>query len=197
MGFPTGQTETAKATLTHFILDAGASRFTVQAFATGLLSVMGHNPVIGIRKFGGEVNFSSDALDGSRLKLVIEAASLGVQDDISDKDRREMERVMNEELLETGRYPEIVYEASVVGVTKLGEGLYFANINGNLSFHGVSRSQPVTARVAFYNASLRASGDFTLRQSDYRVEAFSLAGGALKLKDELKFSFEIVARRQE
>jgi hypothetical protein len=44
---------------------------------------------------------------------------------------------------------------------------------------------------------LRASGDFSLNQTDYGIKLVSVAGGALKLKDELKFSFEIVAWREE
>ena len=44
---------------------------------------------------------------------------------------------------------------------------------------------------------LRASGDFTLKQSDYQIKPVSVAGGALKMKDELKFSFEMVARKKE
>jgi hypothetical protein len=44
---------------------------------------------------------------------------------------------------------------------------------------------------------LRISGEFPLRQSDYGIEPFSFAGGALRLKDELKFNFELVARKQE
>jgi hypothetical protein len=44
---------------------------------------------------------------------------------------------------------------------------------------------------------LRISGDFTLRQSDYGIKPVSFAAGALRLKDELKFNFEMVARRQE
>jgi hypothetical protein len=44
---------------------------------------------------------------------------------------------------------------------------------------------------------LRASGEFTMRQSDYGIKPISVAGGALKVKDELKFSFEMVARKKE
>jgi hypothetical protein len=44
---------------------------------------------------------------------------------------------------------------------------------------------------------LRASGDFILKQSDYGIKPVIVAGGALKLKDELKFSFEMVARAKE
>jgi hypothetical protein len=44
---------------------------------------------------------------------------------------------------------------------------------------------------------MRLSGDFTLRQSDYGIKPVSFAAGALKLKDELKFHFELVARQKE
>jgi hypothetical protein len=55
----------------------------------------------------------------------------------------------------------------------------------------------ISVRVALLGIMLRASGDFTLRQSDFDIRPESVAGGALKLKDELKLSFEMVARSQE
>jgi polyisoprenoid-binding protein YceI len=189
--------ETAKATLTHYVVDARASRFTVQAFATGILSAVGHNPTIGIRNFSSDVHFSAEALQGSGFHLSIKTASLTVQDDISDKDRREIERLMNEQVLEIPKYPEIVYEAPVITITKLEDSLYSAALDGNLTLHGVTCRQPVTARVAVFGTMLRASGDFTLKQTDYQIKLISVAGGGLKLKDELKLSFEMVAREQE
>jgi polyisoprenoid-binding protein YceI len=189
--------ETAKATRVHYVIDARASRFTVQAFATGLLSAMGHNPTIGIPNFCGEVNFSPESLQGTGFRLRIQATSLGVQDDISNKDRIEIERLMNEQVLEIAKYPEIVYEAPMVSITRLSDSLYAASLDGKLSLHGITRKQLVTARIAVFGNMLRASGDFTLCQTDYAIKLVSVAGGALKLKDELKCSFEIVAREQE
>lgn len=189
--------DTAKATLVHYVIDAKASRFAVQAFATGLLSAMGHNPTIGIRNFSGDVSFSPEALQGNAFRLSIKMTSLSVQDDIADKDRREIERLMNEQVLEISKYPEAVYEAPVISVTRLGDSLYSAALDGTLSLHGVTRRQPVTARIAVFGTMLRASGDFTLSQTDYQIKPVSVAGGALKLKDELKFSFEMVVREQE
>jgi polyisoprenoid-binding protein YceI len=104
---------------------------------------------------------------------------------------------MNEQVLEVNKYPDILYKASVASISSLGASLYSAALNGSLSFHGVTRNQPVTARVAMFGEMLRASGDFTLRQSDYQVKPVVVAGGALKLKDELKFSFELVARLKQ
>jgi len=189
--------EPAKAGLAHFIIDPKASRFTVQAFASGILSAMGHNPKIGIRTFGGAVDFNPETLEGGAFRLTVQSASLAVQDDISDKDRGEIERLMKGDVLEVARYPEIRYEAATIAVSRIDGSLYSATLNGNLSLHGLTRSQPITARIATFGEMLRASGDFTLRQSDYQIKPVSVAGGALKLKDEVKFSFEMVARKQE
>ena len=185
------------AVRTRFVVDARRSRFTVQVFAAGLLSAMGHNPTIGIRSFSGEVEFAPGSLDAGALRIAIQAASLEVLDDVSDKDRREMERVMKNDVLEISRYPEIAFQASAISVTRLDTSLYAATLAGALTFRGVTRNQPLSARIIDSGDMIRASGDFTLRQSDYQVKPVSFAGGALKLKDDLKFAFEIIARRLE
>jgi len=193
----TATVEAAEKVTDRYVIDGRASRFTVRAFATGLLAAMGHNPIIGIRDFSGVMSFNPDKLEASSFRLSIKASSLSVQNDISDKDRREIERLMNQEVLETATFPEIGYEAPGISVTKMTDMLYSATLNGDLTLHGVKRSQTITARVALLGSMLRASGDFSLNQTDYDIKLVSVAGGALKLKDELKFSFEIVARREQ
>lgn len=178
-----------------FVIDSKRSRFTVQAFATGVLSAMGHNPTIGISIFSGEATFAPETPEACGLRLTIQAASLAVQDDISDKDRREIDRVMKADVLETEKYPEIRYEASSVSISKIDGSLYFATLNGSLSLHGITRAAPVPVRIVSLVDMLRASGDFTLKQSDYQIKPVSVAGGALKLKDELKLSFEMIAKK--
>jgi polyisoprenoid-binding protein YceI len=181
----------------RYVVDGRSSRFTVRAFATGVLAAMGHNPTIGIRDLSGELKFNPDKLEAGPLKLIARSSSLSVQDDISAKDLREMERLMNQEVLKTAKFPEIVYQASNISITKMADTLFAATLNGNLTLDGVSRSQPINVRVALLGSVLRASGDFSLNQTDYDIKQISVAGGALKLKDELKLSFEIVALRQE
>jgi polyisoprenoid-binding protein YceI len=60
-------------------------------------------------------------------------------------------------------------------------------------------TQPLTlqANVNVLGTLLRIGGDFTLRQSDYGIKPVSFAAGALRLKDELKFTFDLVARKQD
>ena len=113
-----------------YVIDSRSSRFTVQAFATGLLAKMGHNPTIGIRDFSGEMKFNPEKLEAGGFRMVIKSASLSVQDDISDKDLREIERLMKAEVLETEKFPEILYEASSISVTKMADMLCSATLNG-------------------------------------------------------------------
>jgi polyisoprenoid-binding protein YceI len=194
----TGEPPMASTTETtvHYVTDTRASQFTVQVFSGGLLSAFGHSPVIAIRDFSGEVEVNPDNLDLSSLKVTIDPASLTVKDDISDKDRREMELAMQEDVLETSAYPEIVYECSNLAAAKIDEGQYSVTLNGELTLHGVTRSQSVPARVVLADDSLRAFGMFSLQQTDYDLKLVSVAGGALKVKDELKVSFNILARKK-
>ena len=187
---------TPQATTVRYLIDAKRSTFIVRGFATGMLSAFAHSPTIAITDFQGEVEWSSGALEDASLRLVIQAASLNVTDDISDKDRREIEHKMHHEVLEADGFSEIIYECPrVSSIQKLGEGLFTVVLNGELSLHGVTRTQPVSARVTLNGDTLRAAGDFSVRQSDYEIKPVSAAGGTVKLKDELKLSFNITARK--
>ena len=50
------------------------------------------------------------------------------------------------------------------------------------------------AQVNVMGDRITASGQFVVRQSDYGIKPVSIAGGTLKLKDEIELSFDIVAR---
>ncbi len=43
--------------------------------------------------------------------------------------------------------------------------------------------------------TLRAQGSFAINQSDFRLKIASVAGGTLKMRDELKFAYFILGRR--
>jgi len=181
----------------RFMIDAAASRFTVKAFAGGLLSALAHNPTIAVREFSGEARVDLAELERSSLVVTANADSLTVIGDVPYKDRPEVERAMHEDVLQSQRFPEIIYECSRVSDSKTGDGLYWASLNGELSLHGITRNQVIPARIFVDETSLKASGEFSLRQSDYHIKLVSAAGGTIKVKDELKFSFELVARRQD
>jgi polyisoprenoid-binding protein YceI len=179
----------------RFVINNTVSRFTVQAFASGFLSAFGHDPKIAIRDLKGEIHFDPAHIEKSTMHLVIRADSLSVTDNISDKDRRDIEGDMRAKVLETDKYPEIIFDVSGVTVNKTEGGQSNVTLNGELTLHGVTRSQKVPATLAVTGDMLRAFGEFPLRQSAYNIKPISAVGGGLKVKDEVKFVFDIVARK--
>jgi polyisoprenoid-binding protein YceI len=181
----------------RYVVDTRSSQFTVQAFASGLIAAIAHSPKIAIRDWTGVVQMASIALEGASLKVRVKPASLEVLDELPDADRRELQRVMNREVLKTAEFPEIVYDSSELAAEKLKEDLYRLNVRGRLTLHGVTNEQDFVAQASLGVDSARAYGSFTLLQSDYGIRIASIAGGTLKLMDELKFSFYVVARKAE
>ena len=187
---------TEGATVRH-VIDPAQSKFVVQVFATGLLSAFGHNPKIAVNDFGGEVEFKVGAtpLAGARLVLKVHADSLEVVEG-NERDREEIRRKMQEEVLEIRDFPEIVYECSRVIASGSGNR-YWASLKGELTLHGVTHPVPVSAIVTVSENGLRASGECKVRQSEFGIAAVSAAAGTIRVKDEVSCTFDIVAKRQE
>ncbi|HEY0547742.1 MAG TPA: YceI family protein [Pyrinomonadaceae bacterium] len=190
-----GEDENRRA---RYRLVADESRFTVQAFAEGLFSAFGHDPVIAIRDFTGEVEFTPGTLSDASVRMAIKTDSLAATDDVKEKDRAEIDHMMRADVLETAKYPEIVFTSTSVTAQRLGEGRYRARVIGDLTLHGVTQHNLwIQAEVTIKEEKLRAQGQFSLKQTDYQIKPVKVAGGTLKVKNELKFSFEIVAAKQE
>jgi polyisoprenoid-binding protein YceI len=183
----------AENALLGYRLDPKPSRFTAQVTAGGLLASFAHNPVIAVREFTGEAQFQHDALDRASVHLEISASRLEVASGASDKDKAEIEQRMHRDVLETDTYPVISFNSTSVKAASLGSNQYRVEIIGQLTLHGLTNEQTISARVILGPDRLRASGEFTLRQTDYGIEPVSVAGGALKVKDEVKMAFDVIA----
>ena len=190
-------TETAaKTDVVHYRLLAEQSTFTVQAFAEGLLSAFGHDPVILIRDFTGEVQFVPGSFENALLKVVINAKSLTLSGEVKEKDRLELERTMRDEVLEVEKYPEILFSSTNISASRLAEGRYGGRIIGDLTLHGATQKNLwISPETTLSTEGLRAQGEFSLKQTDYGIKPYSAAGGTIKLKNELKFSFDIAAQK--
>jgi polyisoprenoid-binding protein YceI len=180
-----------------YVLDPAKSRFQARASAIGLLSAFGHNPTIAIRGFKGEARFDPEAPEQASLRFEIHTSSLAVTGEVNEKDRHEMERAMREDVLETDRFPEIRFVSSAVEAARITEGMFRMKIAGALTLHGVTRDLEIPCNIIVAGDSLRANGEFSIRQTDYGIRLISVAAGTLKLKDELKFTFDIVAQNRK
>ena len=178
----------------RYVFDPTVSRFTVQAFATGLLSMFGHNPTIAIRDFDGGVEFIPGTYENAFVNMNVNTATFEVLDEMKHNDREKLQDEMFDKVLDVARFSRAVFESNRIEVQSQTAPLV-VHVDGQLNLRGVTQPHSFSARVSHSDASLRIFGDFSLLLSDYGIRPVSVAGGALRLKDELKFRFEIVAKR--
>ena len=181
----------------RYVIDAGASKLTLRTYAAGMLSSFGHNPAFSARKFAGAVELDGDGTHTGSLKLSIDVGSLDLQGDFSARDRWDIMHIMNDEVLEAEAHPTIVYDAPSGRTTikPAGGNQFEVTTKGDLTLRGFTRPHPVNARVLIHGDMLRASGEVSINQPDYKLKAVTVAGSMIKVKDEVKLTFDIVARK--
>ena len=180
----------------RYTLDPAASRFTVQAFVSGMLSGLGHSPIFAIREFTGELRFAPDSPGEGSFRLTVKTDSLAVTDSVSPKDRDEIVSRMRQEVLETATYPEIVFQSTQMTADKIADDWYRLQLAGELRLHGVMKPHKLDTQLRLADDQARLSGQCTLLQSAYRIKPVTALAGMIQLKDELKFDFDLVGQKQ-
>jgi len=183
--------------LKNCVIDPRASRFIVRAFAGGIGAGLGYGPTLAIRDFEGGTSYHPVTLEDASLWVKVKAASIVVAEEMSEDERRQLEALLNEEVLRTSKFPEVSFKSLKIRPVEVTTGLYRIDVSGNLTLNGITRTHSFVMQVSLNSHDVRAYGDFTIRQSDYEIRRVTIAGGLLELQDELKFSFYILARPRD
>jgi len=181
----------------NYNIDARSSQFRVHAFASGLIAAVAHSPKFEIRDWVAETKAVPTKLEAGTLRVSVNASGLELVDEVRESERREIYRVMHSEVLETSKFPDIVFDGRWVVSDNPGRDIYAVKAEGSLRLHGVTNTHTFDARVTFGPDSFRAHGEFMVFQGDYGINTASIAGSTLKLRDELKFSFFVVGRKAD
>lgn len=181
--------------VTRYRLDASQSRFMVRAFSGGPLWFKGHDHFIAVRDFSGEAQLTPGTITPASLQITARADSLAETRDVfTEQQKQIINREMREVVLETAKYPEITFKSTDI-TGKLAGMQFEAKIGGDLTLHGVTRHIVIPAQVTLNGNTLRAQGEFTVKRGDYNVKATSAVHGLVRVRDKLKFTFDIVAHQ--
>src|SRR4051812_45629593 len=145
--------------MARYRFDPSMSRFTVRAFATGLLSFLGHSPTFTVRDFAGSVCFGDTPAADLRLEVTVRAAALELADAVKPADRRDIEETMRRDVLGVAAHPEIAYRAAGAAADAVAAGRYRLRLNGRLSLRGVTREQTVGAELLVFGDGVRVRGE--------------------------------------
>jgi hypothetical protein len=163
-------------------IDPTRSTVTVRVFKSGLFKAFADDHVI-------EAPVAEGSLDDSAtptVQIAIEVRAMRVLDpSLSPKDRREVQiRMLGPEVLDGERFTQIRFRS--VAIQQADAGRW--SVRGELDVHG--QTHPVTVNVV--RAQGHYKGSTSLKQSTFGITPISIAGGTVKVKDELKVDFDIV-----
>lgn len=164
-------------------IDAARSVLAVHVGKAGLFSAAGHEHWVDAPITRGE--FSEGA--GAHVTFEVDARKMTVRPDekTSAGDRAKIQDTMQTSVLESGKFPAIRFHST--NITAVGGQTW--KVTGTLTLHGVSK--PVAVEVRRDGDTY--AGSAHLRQTAFGIRPVSIAGGAIKVKDELDIEFKIRA----
>jgi polyisoprenoid-binding protein YceI len=179
----------------RFQIDSGRSKFMVHASRGGLAWFKGHSHDIAVRDFTGTAELALDALNPASLEMTVQAASLEETNAVFTPEQKGIiNKELDEIVLESAKFPEITFKSTDVK-GKLTGGKFAIEIGGDLTLHGVTKHIKIPATVSVEGDTLRATGEFEIDRKDFNVNATNAFHGFVRIKHELKFTFDIVGQR--
>src|SRR5438046_8950611 len=180
----------------RYRLDSSQSKFIAHAMAGGLLWFKGHDHLVAIREFSGEAQLTSDQITPASLEITAKTGSMVETSSVfTDQQKQIIDKELREIVLQPDQYPDIVFRSAQVSGKKLSADQYDLNINGNLTLHGVTRQISIPSKVTLTGSDIRAVGEFSIDRSDFKVKATSAFHGLVRVRDRIKFTFDIVGHR--
>ena len=180
----------------RYRLDASQSKFIAHALRGGLLWFKGHDHLVAVRQFTGEAQLDRSSLAASSLEITAKTATMEETSSVfTDAQKKIINKELHDIVLLPDQYPEIVFKSTRVTGKATGANQYELEIKGDLRLHGVTRQITIPTRVSTTGNELRAQGDFSINRSDFSVKATSAVHGLIRVRDKLKFTFDIVGHQ--
>jgi polyisoprenoid-binding protein YceI len=168
-------------------LTSESGELLVKTGRTGMGRRAGHDLVIEVTRWQGEVTVASARPEDAMVSVEADVDSLAVREGLggvkplTDKDRADIQNTVRD-ILDSKAHPKIRFTST--RVTRSAESV---TVEGNLTIRG--GTEPVTIRGEI--AEDRVRGSATVAQTRWGIKPYSAFLGALKLADEVGVEFDL------
>jgi polyisoprenoid-binding protein YceI len=164
-------------------IDRQRSVVTVRVNKAGLFSAFGHDHEIRAPIQGGSLDEEKRAVE-----FTIDSRTLRVVDPgASEGDRSQIQQTMlGPKVLDCEQFPQIKFHS--IAVESSGANRW--RVAGELMLHGQTHAVKVEAN----GGDGQYRGSTKLRQTEFGITPVSIAGGSIKVKDDIWIEFEIVGK---
>ena len=193
--------ETIPAGAKVFDIDPQRSIVTIRVYRSGPMAKLGHNHVItSAEETGFAWRGPTPTRSGFELRIPVStlvvddpaaraAAGPDFEGAVPDSARDGTKKnLLRAEVLDAAQFPDVTVRASGLGGTWQDPVA-----QADVTLKGVTRRVEVPLDLADAGGTLTARGTFRLRQTEFGMVPFSVAGGAIQVADEIVLGFEIVA----
>lgn len=186
---------------TIYQIDPRASVLDIHVFRGGTFARLGHNHVVSSKSVTGRV-WMRPQLSASGFQLSFPVADLIVDDpearraagsdfppEIPAADRDGTRKnMLRKEVLDAEHYPNVRVESVAVAGS-----IPMAEVTARITIKDATRNVVVPTKVVVDGDHLRASAEFEILQTEFGMQPFSVALGALEVQDRLRVRFNLVA----
>src|SRR5260370_16132317 len=113
----------------------------------------------------------------------------------TDQQKQIINKELREIVLLPAQYPDITFRSAEADGKSIGNNEYDLKIRGDLTLHGVTHSVVIPTRVTLLGNDMRARGEFSINCSDFQVKSTSAILGIVRVRNKIKFSFDVVGHR--
>jgi polyisoprenoid-binding protein YceI len=162
-------------------VDLQQSTMRIHVGKAGLFSAAGHEHWVTAPIASGAVEED----EPGHIFFTVQAARMTIEPDegLKPEQQAEIQRTMQDKVLESAQYPEISFRSN--SVQRTGPDTFV--VKGDLTLHG--QSHPVSATV--HKQGNAYVGTYRFKQTTFGIHPVSV-GGVVKVKDELETQFSVV-----
>lgn len=185
----------AAQTTQELRIDPAATSVVVHVGRAGLFRFAGHDHEVAAPGVEGRISLDSSDPSRSRVAVQFDAKALKVTGRGEPAgDVAEVQRTMlSDRVLDVTRYPTIAFESDRISVQQRSASRLTLRVDGRLTLHGVTKPVSVPVAVRLDGNRLTATGEATVRQSEFGIRPVTAAGGTVRVKDEVDVMFTMVA----
>jgi polyisoprenoid-binding protein YceI len=183
---------------TTYSVHSDKSKMEIHVSKEGAFKAFGHDHLVAAKDISGEVDFDSQQIEASKVRLRVATKSLTVVDPgESEKDRKAVQQTMEgPQVLDVAKFPEIAFTSTSISAAKKTPDGWEVTLAGKLNLHGAEKPISFPLHVSAAGDELHAQGEVSLLQTDYGITPVKVAGGTVKVKDRLKITFAIGASKR-
>jgi polyisoprenoid-binding protein YceI len=178
----------------QFTIDAAQSQITIGLTQEGAIRRLHPSHTISVPTYTSKLTIPKDE-SKTAFAITVEAKALiNVDKTMGDFERKGFQNVLQKQVLESDKFPQIVFKSSALtALKKDGEKRTFT-LNGALAFRGVTKPVSFPVNATFGKEKITASGSAKIKQTDFGITPYADALGAIKVGDEMTVNFLIVAK---